>query len=215
MRQTIAHLIDWYQSTLDSIGYLGVAALMAMESTIVPLPSELIIPFAAQRAHANGRLSVAGIVIAGAFGSWIGAAIMYWASRWAGRPLVLRYGRYFLIPEARVHAAESWAAKFGAAGVMVARLLPVVRHLIGIPMGIVKMDFRLYSIFTFIGSSVWCAVLAWIGVAAGNDAKLLQGDLHRITLWLAGAVVVLGFLYYFLVHRFMGNANRASHAPEV
>src|SRR5208283_4964836 len=185
-------LIDWYQTTLASGGYPLIAVLMAIESTVVPVPSELIIPFAAQRAHATGALSMGGIVIAGALGSWVGATLMYWASRLAGRPLVLRYGAYFLVPQAKVHAAERWAARFGSFGVFVARLLPVVRHLIGIPMGIVKMDFLKYSIFTLAGSLLWCSVLTWVGVAAGNDPKLLQGDLHRITLWLAGAVAVLG-----------------------
>lgn len=203
MKETIAHLIDWYQTTLASGGYPLIALLMAMESTIVPIPSELIIPFAAQRAHATGSLGIWGIIIAGTLGSWIGATIMYWASRLAGRPLVMRYGGYFLVPEEKLHAAERWATRFGSFGVFVARLLPVVRHLIGIPMGIVKMDFRWYSLFTLVGSGIWCAVLAWVGVAAGNDPALLKGDMHRITLWIAGAVAVLALLYYFLVHRFM------------
>lgn len=203
MKETIAHLIQWYQSTLDAGGYPLIAALMAIESTFIPIPSELIIPFAAQRAHAAGHLSLPGIVVAGALGSWVGATIMYWLSRVAGRPVVVRYGRYFLVPEAKLQAAERWAARFGSFGVFVARLLPVVRHLIGIPMGIVKMDFKLYSVFTLVGSTFWCAVLTWVGVVAGQDEKLLQGDMHRITLWLAGAVAVLAALYYFLVHRFM------------
>lgn len=203
MKETITHLVQWYQDTLASGGYPLIVALMAMESTIVPIPSEFIIPFAAQRAHATGALSLPGIVLAGTFGSCVGAAIMYWAARVAGRPLVLRYGGYFLVPEAKLHAAERWAERFGSFGVFVARLLPVVRHLIGLPMGIVKMDFKLYSLFTFIGSGLWCGVLTWVGVAAGNDTKLLQGDVHRITLWLAGAAVVLACLYYFLVHRYM------------
>lgn len=203
MKETITHLIDWYQTTLASGGYPLIALLMAMESTIVPIPSEFIIPFAVQRASRDGGLSMVGIVLAGTAGSFIGAMIMYWVSRWAGRPLVLRYGGYFLVPEAKLHAAENWASRFGSFGVFVARLLPVVRHLIGIPMGIVKMDFRWYSLFTLIGSGIWCAVLAWVGVKAGNDEKLLKGDLRQITLWLAGALVVLGSLYYFLVHRFM------------
>ena len=128
---------------------------------------------------------------------------MYWVSRLAGRPLVLRYGGYFLVPEAKLHAAERWAGRFGSFGVFVARLLPVVRQLIGIPMGIVKMDFKWYSLFTLLGSGIWCTVLVWVGVAAGQRRQLLKGDMHRITLWLVGAVVVLGLLYYFLVHRFM------------
>jgi membrane protein DedA with SNARE-associated domain len=201
MTEALTHLIKWYQDTLDAGGYPLIAALMAIESTVVPIPSELVIPFAAQRAHATGSLALPGIVLAGTLGSWVGATIMYWAARAAGRPLVLRYGSYFLVPEPKVHAAERWAAKFGAFGVFVARLLPVVRHLIGIPMGIVKMDFVKYSIFTLAGSCLWCAVLTWVGVQAGNDPKLLQGDMHRVTLWLAGALAVLGALYYFFVHR--------------
>jgi membrane protein DedA with SNARE-associated domain len=203
MKETITHLIQWYQSTLEAGGYPLIAALMAIESTFIPIPSELVIPFAAQRAQAAGHLSLPGIILAGALGSWLGATIMYWMSRLAGRPLVVRYGPYFLVPEAKLQAAERWAGRFGSFGVFVARLLPVVRHLIGIPMGIVKMNFKLYSIFTLIGSTLWCAVLTWVGVAAGKDEKLLQGDLHRITLWLVGAVAVLGALYYFFVHRHM------------
>lgn len=199
----MGHLVTWYQDTLAAGGYPLIAALMAIESTVVPIPSEVIIPFAAQRAHASGSLSLWGIVLAGTLGSWFGATIMYWASRWAGRPLVLRYGGYFLVPEEKLHAAERWAGSFGSFGVFVARLLPVVRHLIGIPMGIVKMDFKWYSLFTLLGSGIWCTVLAWVGVAAGNDPQLLKGDMHRVTLWLLGAVVVLGSLYYFFVHRHM------------
>jgi membrane protein DedA with SNARE-associated domain len=203
MKEMIAHIVDWYQTTLASGGYPLIVALMAIESTVVPIPSELIITFAAQRAHATGALSMSGIVIAGTLGSWLGAMIMYWASRLAGRPLVVRYGAYLFVPEAKLRAAENWAAQFGSFGVFVARLLPVVRHLIGIPMGIVKMDFRWYSLFTLLGSGMWCSVLVWVGIAAGNDPELLKGDVHRITLWLFGAVMVLGALYYFLVHRFM------------
>jgi membrane protein DedA with SNARE-associated domain len=201
MKEAITHLILWYQDKLQSGGYPLIAALMAMESTVIPIPSETIIPFAAQYAHSSGKLTLLGVVLAGTLGSWVGAAIMYWAARTAGLPLVLHYGRYFLISEAKVHAAEKWATHFGSFGVFVARLLPVVRHLIGIPMGIVKMDFVKYSIFTLLGSCFWCIVLAWVGVQAGNDPKLLQGDMHRVMIWLVGVLAVLGALYYFFVHR--------------
>jgi membrane protein DedA with SNARE-associated domain len=195
----VHELIQWYQATLSTGGYPLIVALMLMESTIVPLPSEAIIPFAA----ANGHFSLAGIVLAGTLGSCVGAAIMYWAARLAGRPLVLRYGGYFLVPEAKLHAAEQWSSRFGSFGVFVARLLPVVRHLIGIPMGIVKMDFKWYMLFSLLGSALWCSVLVWVGVTAGNDPKLLQGDMHRILLWVVSAAFVLGLLYYFMVHRYM------------
>jgi len=153
--------------------------------------------------------SMLGIVIAGTLGSWIGATIMYWASRWLGRPLVLRYGKYFLIPEEKVHAAERWAAQYGDGGVFFSRLLPVIRHLVGIPFGIVQMNFWRYSLFTILGSGLWCTVLTVVGVQAGQNEALMQGDLHQITLWAIGGVAVLGTLYYFMVHRAMSKPRES------
>ncbi len=203
MHEMFMQLIAWYQHSLDKGGYWLVALLMAIESSLVPLPSELVIPFAAHLAHTQGKMTVAGVVIAGALGSWVGATVMYWASRLAGRPLVMRYGGYVFIPPEKVAAAERWAANYGSFGIFFSRLLPVVRHLIGIPAGIVRMDFRLYSLYTLIGSTLWCTVLAWIGIKAGQDEALMRGELHRITLWVAGAFVVLGAMYYLFVHRQM------------
>jgi membrane protein DedA with SNARE-associated domain len=201
MKEAILHLIDWYQQTLHAGGYPLVAAMMALESTFIPIPSEVIIPFAAYSAHKDGSLSMIGIVLAGTLGSWVGATLMYWASRLAGRPLVLRYGSYFFIKEAKVHAAERWSARFGAFGVFVARLLPVVRHLIGIPMGIVKMNFLKYSLFTLAGSLIWCVVLTYVGVQASTDPKFHERDMGHITLWVVAVVAVWVALYYFFVHR--------------
>ena len=187
------------------------ALLMAIESSIVPLPSEIVIPPAAHLVHTGQlHLTMTGLVIAGAIGSWIGASVMYWFSRLAGRPLVMRFGRYVFITPEKVEGAERWAAHYGQMGIFVARLLPVVRHLIGIPAGIVRMNYLQYSLYTLLGSGIWCAVLCWIGVKAGQDQKLLAGDMHRITLWLGGAMVALVGMYYLLVHRHMKGAVRDS-----
>jgi len=196
-------LIDWYLDSLESGGYPVIALLMAIESSILPLPSEFVIPPAAHLAHTKGNLSMAGIIIAGTVGSWLGATVMYWMSRLAGRPAVLRYGRYAFIPPQKVEGAERWAARFGSVGIFISRLLPVVRHLIGIPAGIVRMDYRLFSLYTLLGSAVWCAVLCWVGVKAGQDEALMKGELHRVTLWVVGAFLVLGGMYYLFVHRHM------------
>ena len=204
-------LIDWYLGSLESGGYPLIVLLMAIESSIVPLPSELVIPPAAHLAHTKGNLSMAGIVVAGTIGSWLGATAMYWAARLAGRPLVMRYGKLVLITPEKVQGAERWASRFGSMGIFISRLLPVVRHLIGIPAGIVRMDYRLFSLYTVLGSAVWCAVLCWIGVKAGQDEALMKGELHRISLWLGGALVVLGGFYYFFVHRHM-KAGRGGQA---
>jgi len=207
-------LIDWYMATLDSGGYPLVALLMAVESSIAPLPSEVVIPPAAHIAYTTGKFSMIGLVIAGAIGSWIGATAMYWASRWLGRPLVLRYGKYIFISPEKVHGAERWAAHYGSMGIFVSRLLPVVRHLIGIPAGIVEMNYTKFSIYTLLGSAIWSAVLCYIGVVAGQDEKLMAGEFHRIAMWLAGAAVVLGGIYYFFVHRHMKGGHSDSPPPQ-
>jgi membrane protein DedA with SNARE-associated domain len=201
MHDLFQPLIHWYLNSLDTGGYWAVAAFMALESSIIPLPSEVIIPPAVVLAQRSGNMSIAGIVLAGALGSWVGATVMYWVARWAGRPLVLRYGKFVFIPESKVIMAEAWAAEYGSFGIFASRLLPVVRHLIGIPAGIVQMSYARYSAYTLLGSAVWCSVLSWVGVKAGQDEALMKGEMHRIVIWIIGAVVVLGAIYYVFVHR--------------
>jgi membrane protein DedA with SNARE-associated domain len=203
MRELLASLLDWYLGALDQGGYLLVALLMAMESSIIPLPSEFVIPPAAHLAHTNGRMSLTGVVVAGTVGSWVGASVMYWASRLLGRPLLMRYGRYVMITPEKIEKAEAWSAHYGVMGVFISRLLPVIRHLIGIPAGVVRLNFWWYSLVTIAGSAIWCSVLAWIGVTAGQDPELMAGNVHRISLWVGGLMAFLGALYYFFVHRHM------------
>jgi membrane protein DedA with SNARE-associated domain len=192
---------DWYLSVLSQGGYWLIAGLMALESTVVPIPSEVIIPPAAYLAHTQGQLSAVGIVLAGAAGSWIGAAVMYWGSRWLGRPLVMRLGPYVGLAAAKIEMAERWSSRYGWAGVFFARLLPVIRHLIGIPVGILRMDFRWYALATLAGALLWCSVLAWLGESIGRHPELLAGSLHRFFAWVLAAAALLGALYYFFVQR--------------
>ena len=208
MHDKLMELAAWYRQALEGGGYPMIVLLMAIESSFVPLPSELVIPFAAHYAVTKGHMSLAGVVIAGAIGSWLGATIMYWASRLAGRPLIMAYGKYFWIPPAKVEQAERWSAKFGGFGIFASRFLPVVRHLIGIPAGIVRLNYLRYSIFTLIGSGLWCAVLAWLGVTAGRDEQLINGDFGHLALWVGGVVLVLGAIYWAFVHRHMKAAAK-------
>jgi membrane protein DedA with SNARE-associated domain len=124
---------DWYLSTLSHGGYWLIAGLMALESTLVPIPSEVIIPPAAYLAHTQGEFSFLGVVLAGTAGSWVGASAMYWAARLLGHPVIVRYGRYVGLRQAKIELAERWCAHYGPPGVFLSRLLPVIRHLIGIP----------------------------------------------------------------------------------
>ena len=215
LKSVFKPIVEWYLGALAKGGYWLVALLMAVESSIVPLPSEVVIPPAAHLAWTDGigffgfKLTgwpgQIGLVIAGTIGSWLGATVMYWISRWAGRPFVMRYGKYFLIPPHKVEGAERWAANYGAFGIFASRLLPVVRHLIGIPAGIVRMNYLHYSLYTLVGSAIWCAVLCWLGVKVG--AQISDGEMHRVTYWLVGSLVVVGAMYYFFVHRHMKKAR--------
>lgn len=202
MHDLIQSLLASYQHSLQSGGYAYIVFLMALESSVVPLPSEFVIPPAVILvAKGNGSMTIPGIVIAAAVGSLIGASIMYWVSRLAGRPLVIRYGRYVFIPQAKVEQAERWSQRFGSFGIFLSRMLPVVRHLIGIPAGIVRMRFWKFAVYTFLGSFFWCGVLAYVSRIAGQDEKLMNGEIREISLWIAGAAAVLGSAYYFLVYR--------------
>ncbi len=193
-------ILDWYQHALETGGYFVVGLLMTAESSVLPLPSESIIPLAASWSH-EGRIHIGlpGIVIAGALGSWLGATIVYWVSRLAGRPLLMRYGRYVLITPEKIQKSENWMSHYGAAGVFIARLLPGARQLVGIPAGIARMDYLRFSMFTLLGSGIWCSVLCWLGVTIGMNA--IKGEMHKVILLVGGTALVLGGLYYFFVHR--------------
>lgn len=194
----------WFQWVHDW-GYGGIIVLMAMESSILPIPSEIVIPPAAYWAT-QGRYSMAGVILAGTAGSYLGAATMYWVARWAGRPLLLRYGKYVFCPESKLLRAERWLGRYGAGGVLFARMVPVVRHLIGIPAGVLRMPFRTYSAMTILGSGIWCTVLAWFGGQVLGDRPDLVQDpallvqvLQERSYWVAGFALVLCALYIFVM----------------
>lgn len=208
MHDLVQRLLASYQHALQTGGYAYIVFLMALESSVVPLPSELVIPPAVLLVLAgNSTMTVPGIVIAAALGSLIGACLMYGGSRIAGRPLVIRYGKFLLISQEKIERAERWSERFGSFGIFLSRMLPVVRHLIGIPAGIVRMTFWKFCVYTLAGSAFWCGVLAYISVAAGKDERLMHGEIREITIWVTVAAAVLGGAYYFLVHRLSRKAD--------
>jgi membrane protein DedA with SNARE-associated domain len=151
-------------------GYWGVVVLMAMESSIIPVPSEIVVPPAAIIAtYPDAEMSFWGVVLAGTVGSYLGSCVMYFMALWLGRPFVYRFGKYFLMPPHKVEKAEVFMNKYSTAGIFFARFLPVIRHLISIPAGLVKMNFTMFSLATITGSAIWCWVLAWFGDKVGND----------------------------------------------
>lgn len=190
----------WMQLTRDW-GYGGVFLLMAVESTVFPLPSEVVVPPAAYWAQ-QGHMSFWGVVLASTFGSWFGSTISYWVARRLGRPLILQYGKYVFVPEKKWLLAESWINQFSVGGVFFARLLPVVRHLVSLPAGAARMNFRNFSLATLTGSFLWSWVLAWFGAQVlGGEPRLLQDPealihvLKAKLLWIFAAAAVMLVLY--------------------
>jgi membrane protein DedA with SNARE-associated domain len=206
----VHHLLQvWFEWVLNG-GYLGVIVLMAMASSPLPVPAEVVIPPAAFLA-AQGRFNLAAVIVAGTCGSYLGATLMYWVSRWIGRPLVLRFGRYVLLTPGKLEEAEHWLDQYEAGGVFFARILPIVRHLISIPAGIVRMNFALFSATTILGSAVSCALLAYLGQRAYRVEPGLVSDpeamLHFIksqSRWILLVVLIFAGMYFLalrLMHR--------------
>jgi membrane protein DedA with SNARE-associated domain len=167
-------LLTYWFHFVELYGYLGVFLLMALESSIVPIPSEIIMPPAAYWA-AQGRMDFWLVVLAGTFGSLFGSLVSYGVSRAVGAPVVLRYGKYFLMPPEKVEAAEDWVREYGVGGIFFARLLPVVRHLISIPAGILRMSVGAFSAATTAGAFLWCLILSWFGrQVIGDQPHLLD-----------------------------------------
>ncbi len=191
---------SWMHLTLEW-GYPGVFLMMAIESTVFPLPSEVIVPPAAYWAKL-GHLSFWGVVLASTLGSWFGSAVSYLVARRLGRPLIIQYGRYFFLPEKKWELAERWINHFGAVGIFFARLLPVVRHLVSLPAGAARMNFTTFSVSTLLGSFLWSWVLAWFGAEVlGSQPGLLEDPaalthvLKDKLIWFVAAAVVLFGLY--------------------
>ena len=206
----------WMQFTHDW-GYPGVFLLMAIESTVFPLPSEVVVPPAAYWAS-QGHMTFWGVVMASTLGSWFGASISYWVARVVGRPLILRYGRYVFVPEKKWLLAEGWIQHFSAVGVFFARLLPVVRHLVSLPAGAARMDFRVFSLATLLGSFAWSWVLAWFGQQVlGGEPRLLQDPnalihvLKAKLVWFVAAAALM-MIAYVLVDLLGQRAKAAAGA---
>ena len=163
-------ILVYLMSCVESWGYWGVVALMAMESSIIPVPSEIVVPPAAIIAAAEGApMNFRGVVLAGTVGSYIGSVVMYVMALGLGRPLLLRYGKYILMPPHKVEVAEEFMRRYSTAGIFFARFLPVVRHLISIPAGLAKVNFLTFSAATITGSAIWCWVLALFGDKVGRE----------------------------------------------
>ena len=184
----LERFIDGLLHTLLDLGYPGIVVLMAMESSILPVPSELVMPPAGYWA-AKGQMSFPVALICGVVGSVIGALANYYGAQLIGRPLIQRYGRYVLLSEKNLLRSERFFAQHGEISTLIGRLFPVIRHLISIPAGLHRMPLPKFILYTTAGATVWCAILTWIGYFLGqHEGALRNEEIHRYVTW---AVLVL------------------------
>jgi membrane protein DedA with SNARE-associated domain len=162
----ITTLASWVVAVISATGYLGVVFLMAIESACIPLPSEIIMPFAGYLVSI-GKANLLWVATAGALGCNVGSTVAYYVAAMGGRPVLERYGKYVLISRADLQRTDRFFERYGSATVFFGRLLPIVRTFIAFPAGLARMPMLKFQVYTFLGSWPWCLALAYVGFVLG------------------------------------------------
>lgn len=189
---------------ISSGGYLGIALLMAIESACIPLPSEIIMPFAGYLVS-TGHFNLYLAATAGAIGCNLGSIVGYEIGKRGGRPVAERWGRYVLVGPGELDAADRFFARFGNIAVLIGRLLPVIRSFIAFPAGVARMPLIPFHIYTFIGSWPWCFGLAYLGMVLGdkwNSDPRVKAAFHSADAVIA--VVLVAAIGFYVWHRVRG-----------
>lgn len=190
------------QHVVESLGYPGLFLLITLESTLVPIPSELVMPFAGYLAQ-QGRFSLAVILVINSTAALLGSGISYWLGVVGGKPLLLKYGKYALVRHKDIERTETFFARHGKATILIARFLPVVRHIISVPAGVARMPLAAFFTQTFIGSTIWGSVLILLGYKLGAQFLETAQKVKHVDL-IVGAVilvVLLALAIRFVVRR--------------
>ena len=198
MTQLIASLTTFVVHVISSAGYVGIAFLMAMESSAIPLPSEVIMPFAGYLVSL-GTFTLLGASLAGAIGSVVGSAVLYAVGYYGGRPLIEKYGKYVFIRNEDLESSERFFRKYGVASNLIGRLLPVVRTFISFPAGVAKVDLKKFLFYSFVGSFIWSLFLGYIGLKLGQNWTSLRKYFHGLD-YLVVAVLAIGAVGYIYRH---------------
>ena len=198
----LASFWHWLADTILALGYPGIIVLMAIESSVLPLPSELVMPpagYLAAKGQMNGVLAVG----AGTLGSVLGALVNYALALFVGEPLLRRYGKYVLVSNRSLDRTEAFFRRHGEISTLIGRLLPVVRHLISIPAGVSRMSLSRFIFFTALGAGVWCGILTYLGWIIGRHGEEVEAVIGQyvhhtlITYVLPGVLVLLaGYVWW-------------------
>jgi membrane protein DedA with SNARE-associated domain len=205
-------LVEILTNLFQTIGWFGVVVIMALESANIPIPSEVTMPLSGwMLVQARGLTAWSAFLLGGlwgAVGCTLGSVISYALGAWGGRPLVERYGRYIMVHEEDLEKADRWFARWGDWAAFVSRLLPIVRTFISFPAGVVRMSFSRFTVYSFVGSFIWCALLALGGFYFGEHWEELRAMMRPFDIPIAIAIV-LAVAWYVLRHVRSRKAARA------
>jgi membrane protein DedA with SNARE-associated domain len=189
-------VLPFIDALYSKLGYIGVVIAMTIESAAIPIPSELILPFAGWSVSrglveplTGGQWTYAGAVVAGVVGNTLGSLVGYAVGAFGGRPLVARYGRYVLISAHDLEVAESWFARYGEATVFFSRMLPIVRTFISVPAGVARMPLWRFLMFSILGAIPWVMLLVWGGMILGDHWLEIKQSLRGLDYLVAAAIV--------------------------
>jgi membrane protein DedA with SNARE-associated domain len=209
-------LVEFLMQLFQTIGWGGVVVIMALESANIPIPSEVTMPLSgwtlvqAKGLSAWQALWMGGLF--GAIGCTIGSVASYALGAWGGRPLVQRYGKYILVHEEDLEKADLWFARWGDWAAFISRLLPIVRTFISFPAGVARMNFVRFTLFSFIGSFIWCAVLAWGGYQFGVRWEELRAIMRPFDIPIA--IIIIAALAYY-VYRHIRKGKKRTAAADI
>lgn len=206
-------LVEFLTNLFQSIGWFGVVVIMALESANIPIPSEVTMPLSGwMLVQARGLSALQALLLGGLWGGvgcTVGSIGSYWLGAWGGRPLVERYGKYIMIHEEDLEKADHWFARWGDWAAFISRLLPIVRTFISFPAGVVRMHFGRFTIYSFVGSFIWCGLLALGGFYFGEHWEQLRAIMRPFDIPIA-IIIVLGLGYYIYHHVRKGNRRAAA-----
>lgn len=183
----IIEIVEW-------LGYPGIIFFMALESSFFPFPSEIVM-IPAGWLVSEGKMSVSGAIISGIIGSWLGAILNYYLALYLGRPLLIKYARFFSLTEEKFYRVESFFRTHGEIGTFTGRLIPFIRQYISFPAGLVKMHFGKFIFYTGLGAGIWVTVLVYIGYYAGRNKELIKRYSNSATFALIVFAVVILLVY--------------------
>ncbi len=183
---------DWVQGIVRAGGYPVVFLLITLESTLVPIPSELVMPFAGFMAW-KGEFSLPVILVINSVGAVVGSGICYWIGVVGGKPFLVNYGKYFLVRQHEIERTEAFFARHGKKTILIGRFLPVIRHIISVPAGIARMPLPGFFLQTFLGSTIWGGALILLGYYVGANWEALTSTLKRVD-HVIGAILVLALV---------------------